>query len=238
MLSILICDDDANTAERIRNVVEQALTEANETAKLRLCSDMEKITDAELSGCDIALLDIDFENSGSNGMDLARRLRGLRSDAVIVFVTNYIEYAPEGYEVQALRYVLKRDLQADLKRVVLLAIQNSKKEILSIQVNGENVNIPLDRLLYLEVQQHYVTAVTESQRYLFLSTLTELEERLASHGFLRIHKSFLVNMKYLKKFQCREAVLENGTVIRVSEKSYAENKKKYLLWRGRHRWNT
>lgn len=238
MLNILICDDDANTAERIRSVVEQALTEANEFAKLCIFSDVKKITDAELSGCDIALLDIDFENSSSNGMDLARRLRRLRNDAVIVFVTNYIEYAPEGYEVQALRYVLKRDLQVDLKRVVLLAVQNSKKEMLSIQVNGENVNIPLDRLLYLEVQQHYVTAVTEEQRYSFLSTLTELEERLAAHGFLRIHKSFLVNMKYLKKFQCREAVLENGMVIRVSEKSYAENKAKYLLWKGRHRWNT
>ena len=62
--------------------------------------------------------------------------------------------------------------------------------------------------------------------------IQDLEHQLEPKGFLRIHKSYLVNMRHLKKFQCREAVLSNGTVLRVGEKTYADKKKKYLLWKG------
>ena len=172
-------------------------------------------------------------------MDIARRLRTQRSDTVLIFVTNFIEYAPEGYEVQAFRYVLKRDIHSDLKPNLLLALKNLNKETLPIQVNGEIINLALDEILYLEVQQHNVTAVMRQQtqdkkqkEYSFYASLSELEERLEPLGFLRIHKSYLVNMKYIKKFQCREALLTCGITLRVGEKSYAENKQKYLLWKG------
>lgn len=72
----------------------------------------------------------------------------------------------------------------------------------------------------------------KQKEYNFYASLSELEERLERLGFLRIHKSYLVNMKYIKKFQCREALLTNGITLRVGEKSYMENKQKYLLWKG------
>lgn len=161
------------------------------------------------------------------------------ADTVILFVTNFIEYAPSGYEVRAFRYILKRDLNADLKAALPLALKQLNQETLPIQVNGEIIKIPLEDILYLEVQQHNVTVVTRTVRpdhkqreYDFYGSLSELEERLEPLGFLRIHKSYLVNMKHLKKFQCREAMLDNGMTLRVGEKSYAENKQKFLLWKG------
>lgn len=239
MLSILICDDDIGMVDTLRSIVESVLQKSGKKAKIHTFIDASHVSDQLLSGCDIALLDIDFEGAGYNGMDVARRLRTLRSDTVIIFVTNFIEYAPEGYEVQAFRYVLKRDIDSDLKPNLLLALKNLNKETLPIQVNGEIKNLILDDILYLEVQQHNVTAVMCQQtvekkqmEYSFYASLSELGQRLEPLGFLRIHKSYLVNMKHLKKFQCREATLDNGTTLRVGEKSYAENKQKYLLWKG------
>lgn len=239
MLNILICDDDKTMIEAMISIVENVLAESDKKAKIRTFTDAALVSDQILSGCDIALLDIDFEGADYNGMDIARRLRKQRSDTVLIFVTNFIEYAPEGYEVQAFRYVLKRDIHSDLKPNLLLALKNLNKETLPIQVNGEIINLVLDDILYLEVQQHNVTAVMRQQtqdkkqkEYSFYASLSELEERLEPLGFLRIHKSYLVNMKYIKKFQCREALLTNGITLRVGEKSYAENKQKYLLWKG------
>lgn len=239
MLSILLCDDDINMVNMMQSVVEEILKETNEKAKIYTFTDVESISDQILSCCDIALLDVDFDRVDYNGMDVARKLRSLRSDIIIVFVTNFIEYAPEGYEVQAFRYVLKRNIGTDLKPTLLLAFNNLNKETLPIQVNGEIINILLDDILYLEVLQHNVTAVTRKltaekkrKKYSFYASLSDLEDRLEPLGFLRIHKSFLVNMKYLKKFQCREATLDNGIILRVGEKSYAEKKQKYLLWKG------
>ena len=239
MLRILLCDDDIDIIDTMRSVTEATLKESNLKAKIYTYTDAKSISDQILSSCDIALLDIDFDRVEYNGMDLARKLRLLRSDVVIIFVTNFIEYAPEGYEVQAFRYLLKRNMYTDLKPILLLAFKQLNRETLPIQVNGEVINIPLDDILYLEVQQHYVTAVTKKKtldkkqkEYSLYASLSDIEERLESFGFLRIHKSYLVNMKYLKKFQCREAILENGVILRVGEKSYAEKKQKYLLWKG------
>lgn len=239
MLSILICDDDFRMVATMKAAAESVLSEAEKKAKIHTFTDATSISEQILSSCDIALLDIDFDGAEYNGMDIARKLRGLRNDTVIIFVTNFIEYAPEGYEVQAFRYILKRDLEADLKAVLPLALKQLNRETLPIQVNGEIIKVPLDDILYLEVQQHNVTVVTRKltvdrkpKEYCFYAALSDLEERLEPLGFLRIHKSYLVNMKHLKKFQCREAILDNGMVLRVGEKSYSENKQKYLLWKG------
>lgn len=239
MLNILICDDDSIMLNTMHSIVEDALKEHDKKARIHIFSDAESISEQILAGCDIALLDIDIVGSSYNGMDIARKLRSLRSDTVIVFVTNFIEYAPEGYEVQAFRYVLKRNVDSELKIILPLAFKQLNKDTLPVQVNGEIINILLDDILYLEVQQHNVTVVTnkitskrEPKTYNFYASLSDLENRLEPLGFLRIHKSYLVNMKHLKKFQCREAMLDNGMVLRVGEKSYSENKQKYLLWKG------
>lgn len=236
MISVIICDDDSAMLNKLKSVVECVLAETEKKAKIHTFSDAMQISDQLLSGCDIALLDIDFDNADYNGLDIARRLRTVRKDTVIIFVTNFIEYAPAGYEVQAFRYILKKDIPDDLINVFHLALKQLNKETLKIQVNGEALTIPSDDILYLEVRQHCVTAFVQTgkniKEFSFYASLSELEQKLESKGFLRIHKSYLVNMKHLKVFQCREATLDNGMLLRVSEKSYAENKQKYLLWKG------
>lgn len=239
MLSILICDDDIGLVAKMRTVTESIIRETGKKAKIYTFTDATSISDQIMSICDIALLDIDYDNAFYNGMDVARKIRSLRSDTIIIFVTNFIEYAPEGYEVQAFRYILKRDLQTDLIKILPLAMKQLNQKTLPIQINGEIIKIPLDDILYLEVHQHNVTVVMRKllsermpKEYNFYAALSDLEEKLEPLGFLRIHKSFLVNMKHLKKFQCREATLDNGMILRVGEKSYAENKQKYLLWKG------
>lgn len=239
MLSILICDDDANMIAAMQSATESVLKEANVKARILAFLDAASISEQILSNCDIALLDIDFDGAAYNGMDIARKIRALGADTVIIFVTNFIEYAPAGYEVRAFRYILKRNLDTDLKAILPLALKQLNQETLPIQVNGEIIKVPLDDILYLEVQQHNVTVATRKvmpnrnqKKYDFHASLSDLEARLEPIGFLRIHKSYLVNMKHLKKFQCREAMLDNGMTLRVGEKNYAENKQKFLLWKG------
>lgn len=75
MLNILICDDDKTMVEAMVSIVENVLAETDKKAKIHAFTDATLISDQILSGCDIALLDIDFEEAGYNGMDIARRLR-------------------------------------------------------------------------------------------------------------------------------------------------------------------
>ena len=238
MIRVLICDDDALFLDSLYDSVAAFLDDKQVKAKLHKFQFLEEISDQMMASCDIAFLDIDYNARNYTGMDIARRLRQFRKDAVIIFVTNFIEYAPEGYEVQAFRYILKRNLQSELKLYLQQAIDqlNTSRETVKIQVNGEYIDLPIEDVLYMEVMQHNVTVYVRKGKsvksYEIYSSLSELEERLADRGFLRIHKSILVNLRRITKFQSKAAVLDNGTTLRVSEKGYAENKKKYLLWKG------
>ena len=235
MIHVMICDDDQESIERIQKCTHQYLEESSTKAEVFCFEDPIKISPTLLKSIDIAFLDIDFHNTVCNGIQLAGQLRQVRPDAVIIFITNFIEYAPEGYEVRAFRYILKDKLEENLRRFFPLAIQELQKtqEVFKITIEGEILDIPVDDILYLEVQQHDITLYCrQGKQYVFHESLTKIEQQLHDRGFLRIHNSYLVNMKQIRKFQCREALLLDGTVLRVSEKNYAENKKKYLLWKG------
>lgn len=233
-IRILICDDDRQSLDTIHEKVNAIFSKLNIQGVFDLYDTCDAVSEDSLNNCDIALLDVDFEGQTSNGIDLARKLRQVNKRAVILFITNFIEYAPEGYEVQAFRYILKRDLDTVLGRYLMEAMEllSDAWDCLRLEYRGELLELPFDSILYLEVLGHSVSIVMEGETYTLSASLSSFEQELESHGFLRVHKSFLVNMRHIKKFQCRELTLDNGSAIRVSEKSYAEQKRKYLLWKG------
>lgn len=235
MIKIIICDDNREFLDRLCGEVEAALGDLRIRFKIYTYTQMESVPDSILSGCDIAFLDIDFEGKRYNGIDIARRIRSKRQDTVIIFVTNYIEYAPEGYEVNAFRYVLKSEIGRRLSQYLpeALAQMQSGRESLTIQSSGEQITIALSDILYLESQQHTVLVRTQCKEYRCYKSLTALEEELSNKGFLRIHNSYLVNMAHLTKYSSTEAVLSDGTTLRVSARNYAGKKQEFLIWKGR-----
>ena len=196
MVSIIICDDSREFSDRLCVEIGSVLDKLRTKAKILTYIEMERIPDSILSGCDIAFLDIDFEGKRYNGIDIARRIRSKRKDAVIIFVTNYIEYAPEGYEINAFRYVLKSEISRKLPQYLqeALAQIQTERATLTIRNSGEQIVLALSEILYLESQQHTVTLHTKCKEYRCYKSLSALEEELQSKGFLRIHNSYLVNM--------------------------------------------
>lgn len=239
VVRVLICDDDRLYLNKIHALIQSFFSEQGVKAKIHTYCSWEEIGTPILGSYDIAILDIDYAGKSYTGIDIAKSLREVRQDAVIIFLTNYVEYAPEGYEVQAFRYILKSDIARKLDSCLSLALNQlrSSQKVIKIQINGELIDIRLSNILYFESQQHMIIAHVQKganlKQYLFYSSLTTLEAQLASNGFLRIHKSYLVNMAKLKKYQCHEAILTDGTTLRVSEKNYSQQKEKYLRWKGR-----
>lgn len=242
MIRIILCDDNVIFLERMRCDIRTVLRQLNVEAVIQIFTEAETIPQKAMQDCDIIFLDIDFDDKKYTGIDVARKIRGAKPNAIIIFLTNYIEYAPEGYEVQAFRYALKSEIDKKLLQYVKSAINKlfAEKEPFQINLSGEPVTLYLDDILYIESQGHNVIIFTqktgqslESQNeYKVYSTLSKFEQQLSERGFLRIQKSYLVNMRRLKQYRCNEALLDNGISLPVSEKTYSENKKKFLLWRG------
>lgn len=238
ILHILICDDDAAFLKIQHEAVSAIMRRRNEAAVINAFRGNKTIPEELLRHCDLAFLDIDFPQKTYNGIDIARQLRAVNRDAVIIFVTNYVEYAPEGYEVQAFRYLLKREVPKKLEEYLRLGIEqlHRARKTYAIQIGGETIHLLIEDILYIESQKHTATAYVRGntvKSYSFYASLRSIEEALAQDGFLRIQKSYLVNMRHIQKYQCREAVLTGDIHLPVSEKTYSEQKRKYLLWKGR-----
>lgn len=233
-IQIILCDDDPVFLKALQQEIIRAFAKLNTKATVSTWNRPGDISAEQYAACHMAFLDIDFEGEECNGIDIARSLRQVNSRALVFFVTNYIDYAPAGYEVQAFRYILKRDMRQVLERYLLQAMEHfaEGQEFLRLQCKDQIADIPLEAIHYLEVMDHSVSIHAGKVSYELSTTLSALEEKLSPHGFLRIHKSFLVNMRYIRKFRSRECLLTDGTALAVSEKNYSQQKQKYLLWKG------
>lgn len=232
-LKIILCDDDPIFLTQLHSEVTHTFARLNIQAAISVFNSPADVSPVLLAECDIAFLDIDFENEDCNGIDIARKMRQVNSKALLFFVTNYIDYAPAGFEVQAFRYILKRDMAQVLERYILQARDHLAEGLRALRLwdNEQAIDLPLDQIGYLEVMDHYVSIHAVEKVYTLGATLSSLEKELESYGFLRIHKSYLVNMLRIRKFRSRECCLSDGTTLAVSEKNYSQQKQKYLLWK-------
>lgn len=233
-IRVVLCDDDASFLDALGNELERVFDKLHIRAEIVRFSRYSDELHAVFADCSMAFFDIDFEDEEYTGIDLARRLRQVNERALVFFVTNFIEYAPAGYEVQAFRYILKRDMGEVLERYIMQAVEQlaEGQEYLDLHDKEETVQLALDEIIYLEVMDHSVSIHTNGGVYSLSATLSGLEQKLETRGFLRIHKSYLVNMRCIRKFRSRECLLSDGTALAVSERNYAQQKQKYLLWKG------
>lgn len=233
-IRVILCDDEPDFIKTFYSEIESAFIKLNLKADISASSNVDDIPADLLASCDMAFLDIDFEGEDYNGIDIARRLRGVNKKAILFFVTNFIDYAPAGYEVQAFRYILKRDRNDVLERYIMQATEQmaEEREFLVLSDGEEGVEIPLDEISYLEVLNHEVIIHRKEGSHTLYASLSSLEEQLGKCGFLRIHNSYLVNMRYIQKYRSCECILTDGTALPASERNYSAQKQKYLLWKG------
>ena len=239
MLRLLICDSDAQYSLDISAQVRSISEGMGLESVIYMYSCGEEIPCQHLKCCDIVFLEAAFPNSRIDGMTIARNIRRLGNTAIIIFITNNSDYACEGYEINVFRYILKDQVSYKLKSIAKMAIMQVLQDRPRIQIpqSGESVSILLDDILYIEAQSHTVvfhlvkTTYTKHRKVVCYNKISLLEEQLNNQGFMRIHRSFLINMRHITKLQCDKVTLANGQELNVSEKNYRSLKKKYHAWK-------
>ena len=173
---------------------------------------------AEKKDFDILLLDI--EMGAMDGVTMARKLRQDNQTVQIIFITGYADYISDGYEVDALHYLMK-PIQEEkfftvLDRAVTKLIKNEK--VLNIISQGEMIRLPVCQINYAEVNSNYIT-IHSQQTITLKMTLSELEKKLDSH-FFRAGRSALVNLKKISRVTKKEIYLQDGSIIPLPRGAY------------------
>ena len=150
-MHILICDDDAAFGARMAEYVTVYFTARSVQVHTAVCtSAAEVLATPGLELYQLAFLDVDMP--GANGMVLGRQLKQKCPGLMLVYVSAYLEFALEGYTVNAYRYLLKRDIARTLPKCLddLLAALTDQRKTLTVHHNRTETEIPLDQIYYLE----------------------------------------------------------------------------------------
>lgn len=171
------------------------------------------------------LLILDIEMGTLNGMELAKKIRKEGGDVPILFVTGYDEYIAQGYEVAAIHYLVKPLLEKPFFAVLERVKSVKKEEKLLFSTEEGMISFFASKIWYMEARGHQCVLVTEGREIVLRESISVIEEKLKEkRGFIRCHRSYLVNLGYVAAVLPKEVVLDNGGRIplsrRVSKKVY------------------
>ena len=216
MLTFALCDDNAAERDYVKTLVLDWSNQSGAGVSIREYPSAEALLFSYPDRPpDILLLDI--EMPGMNGVELAKKLRSRRETVQIVFITGYPDFIGEGYEVEALHYLLKPVTPEKLSEVLNRAlgkISQAEKKILLPSDGGETA-IFLHEIRYIEAQRQYSVIYAGSGEYRLKIPISELETRLDGY-FLRVQRSFIVNLREVLRINRTEVVLKSGEAVPIS----------------------
>ena len=234
-MNIVLCDDNPTFLKLFHQKIQINAAKYNWICEYQLYRNAHQLLGADLSTADILFLDIDMP--GIDGITAGRELRGRYPDLIIVYLTGYVQYARDGYSVAAFRYLLKDSLDEELPDCLRDIQQKLYAQQKSIVIRGLEYIRPtrLQDILYFEgTSQRHVIIHTRQWDAECLGKLSDYETELQGQGFLRIQRSFLVNMFHIELIKNYHVQLSNGKELKVSERRYGSITSQYLIWRGRH----
>jgi len=171
------------------------------------------------------LLLMDIKMPGLNGIQL---LKSLKKRPQVLFTTAHKEYAIEGFELDAVDYLLKpfgfprfqKAIEKYLRLMTATSLEASHTEkFLLVRSDGKWVKTPHQQILFIEGLKDYVRVHTPQKRIMVHATMKELAEQLPQEHFLRIHRSYIINWQYVAEveghsFKVNERLLPVGRTYR------------------------
>ena len=195
MLRIALCDDEENARDALRIQLEKLMDELEDEIVYEFSNGRTCINWLTAHPGEVDLLFLDVEMGKENGMDAAKKIRTVNRDLLIVFATGYTDYVFDGYQVNALDFLVKPVSPEKLKEVLLRV-----KELLTppadrffILKNADGAyRLPWDDILYFYSDRRYIHLVTVIKTYTFYGKLNDIEKQVRNN-FVRIHQRYLVN---------------------------------------------
>ena len=224
-MKIASIEDSHLDRELFKKTTKEISKNTNTSFAIDYFESGEDFLKSDTSVYQVAFMDIELPNK--NGMEIAKELRKVNSSTLLIFLTNYIQYAVEGYEVDAFDYILKPinyySFYMKFQRLLnKLAISNSKQ--ISIHTDNGKTFINSNDIRYIEIMGHEIVILSNKGNISTSGILNNLENELREYGFSRSSASTLVNMSYIESIYKDDVVLKTGEHIHIGR-----TKKKQFL---------
>lgn len=216
MIHIAICDDEPYMSDALRRMVSKFFRGKNIDIMISQFTGGEQLLHSQK---EIDILFLDIQMGDMNGMETAKRLRRRKFKGFLIFITVLREMVFHAFEVQAFDYLVKPIDEIHFEKMLerlLSSMQDAGSASLLIQKGYESSIIPFEDIVFCEIMDRKVYVHLASSEIIdFYDRIDHLETKL-DDSFFRCHRSFLINLKYLKSYKNGTAYMENGKEIPVS----------------------
>ncbi|WP_036155341.1 LytR/AlgR family response regulator transcription factor [Maribacter forsetii] len=204
--------EDSNTQ---RKLLEQIISK-NKNLKLLHSTSANADSLKEVNGSNIDLLFLDIEMPIMNGFEF---LAGLEIKPQVIITSQNQKYALEAFEYNVTDFLLKPYSNVRFDAAITKAIEKVKsakkkqpESKLVVKHNLKQIELNVHGILYVEALGDYVKVVTEERNYVILSTMSKFNERLEADKFIRIHKSYIVNLKMVERYNHEFIEIKNKKI--------------------------
>jgi DNA-binding LytR/AlgR family response regulator len=229
-MRICLVDDDSTQLDYLKLLIEKWANKRNINTDISFYHSAEEMLFENNQSYPFDMIVLDVQMGQMNGIELARKIRRVDKNVIISFISGMADYVFEGYEVQAIRYILKpvKDKKVYELLDYVSTHRTKEKKYIIISISGEKKKINHDDIIYFESMGHYVVFHLENQEYDYKYNISELCKELSDSEFVRTHRSYVVNLKYIEKITKNECQLINNIKVPLSRNSYKAVNEKFI----------
>ena len=231
-MKIAICDDNLNIVDEVKNLLDEYALSKNLSLDISTFNDGQAVLESD-ERFNIAILDV--EMPGCNGIELGKILREKNRHIVLMYITSHKKYLDEALNLNAARFFEKPidskrfydGLDNALKRIDNTTIKFFLKE------DNASVRINANDIIYVEIEPigHRKTKiVTEEKTYISSNKIFFWEEHLISSLFVKTHKSYIINMEYITKYENNTLQLDGKYNIPISRNYQSSVHKAFIRY--------
>ena len=227
MWKIAVCEDEREPCLYFGEKIEQAFRNRKCQVKMDLfCQPGKLLEQSRYNRWNVCFLDI--EMPGIDGISLARELKQRDSYMDILFLSNREELVFQSLTVSPLRFIRKNCFAAEIYEAVDAILKiHRERQVLSLEIGGKLFSLPVNSVFYIESLGRMQIVHTEKENYEVYRKIGDFEQFLSQYGFLRTHKSYLVNYQYIYSIEQKSVFLDDGTEIPLSKHRISEIKQEY-----------
>ena len=229
-MNIAICDDDQLQLTLLTKYCENWAKALNNKIYITTYPSSEAFLFAYEEGLIFDVLLLDIEMREISGMDLAKKLRSLKDDISIIFITGIKDHVFEGYDVEAMDYILKPVKDEQLEKALNKAIEKAaiKEPFLLLESSGQVIKVKEKEVTFIESMGHNAILHTETNEYNSKKSISTFEGELNDTLFFRCHRCYLVNIAKIESISKNEVKLEGNFIVPISRGKWEPLNKAFL----------
>ncbi|MGN0496363.1 MAG: LytR/AlgR family response regulator transcription factor [Lachnospiraceae bacterium] len=232
-MKIVICDDMRQDALAGKQLFDNNYSNMDITCEIMKPKELLLMIEENMFSYDLAIMDIEFGDEEFDGIKLSQKINEIAPSCQIIYLTSFLEFAPDVYETKHCYFVMKPNLEVMLPRAFKKAydfyLSEQKQDILEIVCDGQKTHLLQKEIVYVEREGRMLRIHMDEEEYVCYMSIRKILKEL-SPDFARCHGGYIVNLGKIIAVNSEMVTVETGEKIDIGRTFYDSFMESYLKY--------